>query len=221
MTLGHPRTGPVGGRRRDGAAGNSTQASLWSTLRPTRLDLKEEPRPTGRRAGRCSREIARTSRRRSIWPGRWPAWTNTPGGGAIIIAASPMTAAESARNSTATGSGTASGRLAEATGSPLPWREHRIVECRLLVLSVAEALEPVEPPGPAAVARREQLRRRRCCDMAGGDAFSASATTGRPSPRGHTLADARPAGPGHRPTLRAGGQGWPPATSCARTTRIS
>ena len=159
-------------------------------IETTRLDLKEEP---GRRAeGGSVLPGNRQNEQAAFYlAGEMACMANTPGGGAIIIGV----ADDGSRVGTELDGDWLRHRIWEISKRRLTIavREHRIVECRLLVLSVAEALEPVEHQG--------QLRWR-----VGSNCVDVDAVTWRAGmlqrigydwsaqPSGHTLADARPAG---------------------------
>ena len=113
-------------------------------IETTRLDLKEEP---GRRAkgGSVLPGHGPNEQAASYLAGEMACMANTPGGGAIIVGV----ADDGSRVGTELDGDWLRHRIWEISRRRLTVavREHRIVECRLLVLSVAEALEPVDHQG--------------------------------------------------------------------------
>ena len=188
MTLGHLGPDPlelvVGTALRKLAEGLSA-----AQIETTRLDLKEEP---GRRArgGSVLPGQARNEEAASYLAGEMACMSNTPGGGAIILGI----ADDGSRIGTELNSDWLRHRIWELSKRRLTVaiREDRIGGCRILVLSVAESLEPVDYDG--------RLRWR-----VGSNCVEVDAVTWRAGmlqrmgydwsaePSGHTLADARPA----------------------------
>lgn len=143
MTLGYLGTDPlestVETALRQIAAGESTE-----TLERTRIDLKEEP---GRRgsSGSILPGEPRNEKAASFLAGEMACMANTPGGGAIVVGV----ADDGTRIGTELDGDWLRHRIWELTKRKLTVAasEHLLDSCRVLVLTVPEALELVEHAG--------------------------------------------------------------------------
>ena len=187
MTVGHLGPDPLGFVV-EAALQQLARGEPVERIETTRLDLKEEP---GRRdkGGSVLPGQRQNEEAASYLAGEMACMANTPGGGAIIVGI----ADDGSRVGTELDGDWLRHRIWELTKRRLTVavREHRVDGCRLLVLSVAEALEPVDHQG--------RLRWR-----VGSNCVEVDAVTWRAGmlqrigydwsaqPSGHTLEDVRP-----------------------------